>query len=276
MPDVSVIIPTYNRTDLVCNAVDSVLAQTFSNYELIVVDDGSTDGTEKKLRKYSGKLKYIYQNNRGVSSARNRGIRESSSEYICFLDSDDLWKKRKLEIQFDEMKKNPEFHISYTDEIWIRNGLRVNPRKKHKKFSGDLFEKSLEMCIISASSVMIKREIFDKVGYFDENLEVCEDYDLWLRISKDYPVHFIDKPLIIKYGGHKDQLSHKYWGNDRFRVYSIEKLLKNESLEPRQKNLAVKELIRKCEILVNGFKKRKKYKEAEYYLKIIKKWKYNE
>ncbi len=276
MPDVSVIIPTYNRSDLVCNAVDSVLAQTFSNYELIVVDDGSTDGTEKKMRKYSGKLKYIYQNNKGVSSARNRGIRESSSEYICFLDSDDLWKKRKLEIQFDEMKKNPEFHISYTDEIWIRNGLRVNPRKKHKKFSGDLFEKSLEMCIISASSVMIKREIFDKVGYFDENLEVCEDYDLWLRISKDYPVHFIDKPLIIKYGGHKDQLSHKYWGNDRFRVYSIEKLLKNESLEPRQKNLAVKELIRKCEILVNGFKKRKKYKEAEYYLKIIKKWKYNE
>ena len=176
----------------------------------------------------------------------------------------------------NEMAKNPDLYISYTDEIWIRKGIRVNPKKKHKKFSGDLFAKSLELCIISLSSVMIKRTLFDMVGYFDERLEVCEDYDLWLRITKDYPVHFINKPLIIKRGGHSDQLSHKYWGNDRFRVLAIEKLLEQNMLDENQRKLAAGEMIRKCEILVQGFIKRKKKKEGEKYLNIIKKWKSHE
>jgi len=273
MPDVSVIIPTYNRADYVCEAVESVLSQIYQDFELIIVDDGSTDNTRERLEKYSKRILYVYQENKGVSFARNKGIELSSCPYICFLDSDDIWTERKLEIQTGIMKSNPDIHISYTDEIWIRKGVRVNPKKKHRKFAGDLFEKSLELCIISPSSVMIKRDLFEKTGFFDEELEVCEDYDLWLRITKDYPVCFINKPLIIKRGGHPDQLSHKYWGNDRFRVYAIEKIMYGGFLTSEQKKQALNELIRKCEILAQGFHKRNKFKEREKYLTKIDTWK---
>jgi len=272
MPEVSIIIPTYNRVRFVGEAIESVLAQTFMDYELIIVDDGSTDDTKNILGKYGDRITCIFQDNEGVSLARNRGIKEATAGYLCFLDSDDLWMERKLEIQLDEMKKNSDFLISYTDEIWIRKGVRVNPKKKHRKYSGDLFEKSLELCIISPSSVMINRELLDKVGVFDEELEVCEDYDLWLRITKDFPVYFINQPLIVKRGGHSDQLSHKYWGNDRFRVRAIEKLLEKNMMTENQKRLAVYEMKKKCEILMQGFIKRKKSKEAEYYQSIINKW----
>jgi len=267
-PKVSVIIPTYNRAAYLAEALNSVLSQTYKDFELIVIDDGSTDNTKEIVKKFSGEIRYFYQKNQGVSAARNVGIINSNGEFVSFLDSDDLWEKKKLERQIDFFDKNKEAKVCYTDEVWIRKGKRVNQMKKHAKYSGDVFKKSLPLCIISASSVMIKREVLNIVGLFDESLLVCEDYDLWLRISKDFPVYFIPEKLIIKRGGHEDQLSRKYWGMDRFRVKVLEKLLSNGKLSLEQKNATLNELKRKCEILSKGCFKRGKVEEGEGYAEI--------
>ena len=272
MCKVSVIIPTHNRFSFLIKSIESVLSQSFTDFELIVVDDGSNDKTSKIQEIYQYRVKYIRQKNKGVSAARNKGILISKGEYICFLDSDDLWKRKKLEIQVDFMDRNNDYLLCYTDEMWIRNGVRVNPKKKHKKYSGMIYDKCLPLCIISPSSVMLRKKIFDKIGLFDEELPVCEDYDLWLRITKEYPVCFIEKKLIIKRGGHSDQLSHMYWGNDRFRVKALMKMLENGGLNPEQKNLTVIELRKKCDVLSKGFLKREKLEEYNYYKHLYKRW----
>jgi glycosyltransferase involved in cell wall biosynthesis len=265
---VSVIIPTFNRAAFLKEAIDSVLSQSYQDFELIVVDDGSTDLTQDVIREYP-ELTYIHQGNQGVSAARNRGLQVATGEYVAFLDSDDLWVKEKLQVQMTWMEANPDSIACYTDEIWIRRGKRVNPMKKHQKYSGWIFDKCLPLCIISPSSILMHRALFQKVGLFDENLPVCEDYDLWLRIAKDYPIHFIPMSLIIKRGGHPDQLSHKSWGNDRFRVKALEKLIKSGRLTDTQREMVLGELKRKCEILAKGCMKRGKTEEADgYYEKI--------
>jgi len=269
-PAVSVIISTHNRREFVREAIESVLKQDFADYEIIVVDDGSTDGTEEALRA-SKDITYCYQENRGVSGARNQGLKIARGKFISFLDSDDLWTPKKLAIQTEVMEKKPEISVTYTDEIWIRKGNRVNPKNKHRKYSGSIFEKCLPLCIISPSSVMLRREIFDKVGAFDEGLPVCEDYDLWLRIAARFPIFFIDEKLIIKRGGHEGQLSHRFWGNDRFRVKALEKIINDAFLDVRHKKLAAQELIRKSSILEKGFSKRGKREEALYYQDLIRK-----
>lgn len=267
MIETSVIIPTYNRLPFLKEAVQSVLDQTYRNFELILVDDGSTDGTKEFAGKLETGIKYIYKKNGGPSSARNRGIREAKGRFITFLDSDDLWHKDKLKIEIDFMNSHPEAMVCYTDEIWIRRGVRVNPRKKHQKYSGWIFERCLPLCIVSPSSVLMKREFFKEVGYFDENFPVCEDYDLWLRASLRFPFHFIPQKLIIKRGGYPDQLSAQ-WGSDRYRVQALLKLLEKENLNPAQRQLVVKQLIKKCRILEQGFQKRIKSEEAEFYYQI--------
>ncbi|OQY28177.1 MAG: glycosyl transferase [Candidatus Cloacimonetes bacterium 4572_55] len=267
---VSVIIPTYNRVVMLQEAITSVLEQTYTDFELIVVDDGSTDETQEVLRQYADRLIYLrHDENQGVSAARNRGIRSARGEWIAFLDSDDLWRPEKLEIQIAFFDKTPDAHICQTEEIWVRRGKRVNPKKIHRKYSGDVFRHCLPLCIVSPSAVMIRRKLLDEVRLFDESLPACEDYDLWLRISKKYPIYLINQPLIVKRGGHSDQLSGKYWGMDRFRVQSIANLLKNNDLSDEQYQLAVSELHRKCGILIQGFRKRKKFEDAEKY-QIIK------
>ena len=183
-----------------------------------------------------------------------------------------MWTPKKLTVQTEVMEKEPEISVTYTDEIWIRKGTRVNPKNKHRKYSGLIFEKCLPLCIISPSSVMLRREIFDKVGTFAEDLPVCEDYDLWLRIAARFPIFFINEQLIIKRGGHEGQLSHRFWGNDRFRVKALEKIINNGMLDVRQKELAVQELIRKSSILEQGFNKRGKREEASYYQDLIRKY----
>ena len=275
IPRISVIIPAYNRANYLTEAINSVLSQTYRNFELIVVNDGSQDNTEEILKKYTGKIKYFYQENNGVSSARNKGIDNSKGEFLCFLDSDDLWEKKKLEKQIDYFNKNVDVKICYTDEIWIRRGKRVNQMKKHKKHSGNIFKMSLPLCIISASSVMIKKEVLSKVGFFDESFQVCEDYDLWLRISKEFQVGFIPEKLIIKRGGHEDQLSKKYWGMDRFRIKVLEKLLSNGGLDSEKRQDAISELDKKCRILSNGCFKRGKVEEGEKYAAIPLKYTLN-
>jgi glycosyltransferase involved in cell wall biosynthesis len=269
MHKVSVIIPTYNRARIVGEAIDSVLSQRYNDFELIVVDDGSTDGTEELVASYLPRLTYLYQEHQGVSAARNRGIASARGEYLSFLDSDDLWLKDKLSSQIHFMESHPECRICYTDEIWIRKGVRVNPMKKHRKYSGMIFEQCLPLCIVSPSSVLIARTLLDAAGTFDESLEVCEDYDLWLRIAARYPIHFIETPLIVKRGGHEDQLSKKLNGQDRFRIKALTKLLTGDFISPRQRELAWRELAKKCEIYGKGCIKRGKKEEGEKVLALV-------
>ncbi len=263
-PLVSVIIPTFNRGWIIQEAIDSVLAQDFTDFELILVDDGSTDDTGQILEAYGRDLTVYRQSNRGVSAARNRGIAAATGRLIAFLDSDDLWLPRKLSSQVDFFNSNPDAVINQTEEIWIRNGVRVNPRTRHHKISGMIFERSLALCLVSPSAVMMRRSLFDEVGLFDENLPACEDYDLWLRLSWRYPVHLIETPLIIKRGGHADQLS-KAPGLDKFRIQSLKKIIENGHLEEDAYQAAVKALQEKCAIFAGGCRKRGKNDEARYY-----------
>ena len=255
-PAVSIIIPTYNRAHRVTQAVDSVLAQTYTDFELMVVDDGSTDDTTDRLAAYGDRIRVVRQDNLGASAARNAGIRRAKGRYIAFLDSDDLWKPDKLAVQIDLVSRDRSVKICYTEEIWIRRGRRVNPRKKHAKHSGWILKELLPLCLVSPSSVLIAREVFDRVGLFDESLPACEDYDLWLRIGRLYPIILIDQPLIVKRGGHDDQLSAAYWGLDRYRVKALLRLLAHEDLAPDVRRAAVDCLEKKCSVLTNGFRKR--------------------
>lgn len=273
MPKVSVIIPTYNRAKTLKEAIDSVLSQRYADLELIVVDDGSTDETREIILSYLPYLNYLYQEHRGVSTARNKGITHARGDYFAFLDSDDLWLPDKLCLQMKFMEDHPEALICYTEEIWIRKGVRVNPMKKHKKYSGMIFRHCLPLCIVSPSSVLIARSLIDEVGGFDEEFELCEDYDLWLRISARYPVYLIETPLIVKRGGHADQLSKKMSGQDRFRIRSLVKLLEGGCLSSHQRELAGKELSRKCEIYGGGCIKRGKREEGEKILALVEKYK---
>ncbi|HJL74527.1 MAG TPA: glycosyltransferase family A protein [Candidatus Marinimicrobia bacterium] len=270
-PDISVIIPTFNRAHTLPRALDSVMVQTLQSMEIIIVDDGSTDETNAVLADYPG-LCIISQDNRGVSAARNVGIEKAGGEWLAFLDSDDEWLKEKLEKQWDAICNDDKL-ICHTEEIWIRNGQRVNPMKKHQKYGGLIYEKCLPLCVISPSSVMIHKTVFNDVGNFDETLEVCEDYDLWLRICSKYPVLFVDEPLIVKYGGHDDQLSRKHWGMDRFRAKALEKMIASGASNDEDEKATVNMLIQKCEIIINGMKKRGKDVEAMEWEEKLKKYK---
>jgi len=267
-PRVSVIIPTYNRGWTIKRAVDSVLAQTFRDFELIVVDDGSEDDTAAILAGYGTDIRVIRQANAGVSAARNAGIHAAEGKFIAFLDSDDYWLPEKLHVQIAYFNAQPEVVICQTEEIWIRNGKRVNPKKVHKKPSGRIFRASLALCLVSPSAVMLRRDVFAQIGGFDETLPACEDYDLWLRISVRYPVHLIETPLIIKTGGHADQLS-RMVGLDRYRIQSIEKLLGTGELTPLRRAAAIEMLVRKATIYASGCRKRGKLDEARTYDKLI-------
>ena len=272
MPHVSVIIPTYNRVSFLEEAIQSVLSQDFKDFELVVVDDGSTDGTRQTLKRYADSIAILHQENRGVSSARNTGIKHSQGVYIAFLDSDDLWLPGKLSTQVAFFETHPQALICQTEEIWLRKGVRVNPRKVHKKYSGEIFEHCLSLCRVSPSSAMIRRTLFDEVGLFDEDLPACEDYDLWLRAACRYPIYLIDKPLIIKRGGHPDQLSRRFEGIDRFRIRALTKILASNHLTPHHNHLALKELTRKCRIYGEGCLKRGKKEEGEWYLALPEKY----
>lgn len=261
---VTVIIPAYNRGWIIREAIESVLNQDFKTFELIVVDDGSTDNTQDILTSYRDKIKIIRQKNTGVSAARNKGIVSSSGNYIAFLDSDDIWLPRKLETQVEFFRNNPDALICQTEEIWVRNGRKVNPGKRHKKMSGFFFEKSLKLCMVSPSAVMMKRELFDICGFFDETLPACEDYDMWLRVNSRHPIYLIDTPLIVKRGGHEDQLSRMH-SLDKHRILAIKNLMEGDLLTEGQRKAAVKVLKEKCLVYAEGCRKRGRNDEAEEY-----------
>jgi glycosyltransferase involved in cell wall biosynthesis len=267
-PSISVIIPTYNRCWILKEAIDSVLSQEYTNFEVIVVDDGSDDATAALLSSYGDYITNIYQENRGVSTARNVGILMAKGDYIAFLDSDDMWLPDKLSCQVDFFQSHSEAAICQTDEIWIRNGVRVNPKSRHKKPSGMIFEPSLQLCLVSPSAVMIQKNLFEEIGLFNEAFPACEDYDLWLRIGLYYPIYLIGLKMVVKRGGHDDQLSRNP-GLDQYRIQSIVNILENHSLSASYRQAAVNVLREKCRIYADGCIKRGRMDEAGIYLQII-------
>jgi glycosyltransferase involved in cell wall biosynthesis len=263
-PVVSVIIPTYNRWPMVAEAIESVLAQSYRFFEVIVIDDGSNDGTAERLAQYGASIRLVSRPRSGVAAARNCGVGIAQGRYVAFLDSDDLWLPKKLEIQTAFLEQHPEVQICQTEEIWVRHGMRVNPKTKHEKPSGDIFRRSLGLCLVSPSAVMLTKDLFNQVGGFDEGFPVCEDYDLWLRIGVDHLVPLIRTSLVVKRGGHADQLSHSIRGMDRYRVQSLRNLLRN-CLLGEKRQWVLEALKRKTSILSEGARKRGKEHEATAY-----------
>ena len=259
-PLVSIIIPTYNRKNWVAKAIDSALAQTYKYKEVIVIDDGSTDGTYTYLDKIYGNQIILRKTRQsGVSKARNVAIKIAKGEWLSFLDSDDFFHIDKIEKQLSFLNKNPRFEIAHSDEIWYKNGIKIKPKKLYRKEGGYIFEKSVRLCSISISTAIIHKNIFDKIGVFDENMEACEDYDFWLRVTAKYEVLFLDEYLTVKFSGHEDQLSQKYYAMDRFRIYALDKLLKNAQLSKEQRKNSTVAIKKKLKIFLDGAKKRGNY-----------------
>ena len=266
---VSVIIPTYNRAQRLGKAIDSVLAQSHQDFELIVVDDGSEDNTDELIENYNSDIVYIRQENSGAAAARNRGIEKARYNLLAFLDSDDWFAENKLKTQIQAMNRNPSCLISHTNEIWYRNGQILNQKLKHRKSSGDIFAQSLELCAVGMSTIMIHKEIFDRYGFFDEGYPCCEDYEFWLRISAEEKFLLVEEPLTLKDGGRDDQLSAIYrTGMDKFRIKAIMKTLASGMLTEEQTGIARRELERKCRIYGTGCIKHGRADEGRYFLNL--------
>jgi glycosyltransferase involved in cell wall biosynthesis len=259
---IDIVIPTFNRANIVVKAIESVLNQTYKNYKLYIVDDGSTDETLKVLNKYkdSSNIHIIFQKNSGVSAARNNAVKISNSPWISFLDSDDEWLPNKLEVQVAYLKAHPEIRFLHSDEIWVRNGIRVNPKVKHQKNNDNIFLRSLEFCLISPSTVIMKRDLFAECGTFDENFIVCEDYDLWLKVLVKENIGFINNNLTIKNGGHEDQLSTKFVAMDFWRIKSLVALYNNSNLDNLTLIQIENVILKKSEILLRGYLKHQNQK----------------
>lgn len=263
---ISVIIPTYNRRAMVAEAAASVLAQRGAAFELIVVDDGSTDGTAEYLRAAYGSnpaLRLTRIAHRGPAAARNHGVSLAHAPLIALLDSDDLWAPDKLARQLCFMRDHPEYAISQTGEIWMRNGRRVNPGRRHRKRAGDIFVDSLRTCLISPSAVIMKTGPLRAIGGFDEELEAAEDYDLWLRILAEHAVGLLDEPLVIRRAGHPDQLSATVPALDRFRILALLKLLSASRISAAHREAVAEVLIEKCAIYSKGLRRRGRIAEAD-------------
>jgi glycosyltransferase involved in cell wall biosynthesis len=262
---ISVVIPTYNRWNFLNRALSSVVNQTYPAHQIIVVDDGSDESVSDSLRHSFPDVQFLRQENKGVASARNLGIKQSTGEWVALLDSDDEWEPTKLEKQLAFIGKFPKLRAIHTGERWIRNGNEVSPPAYLEKSNHLLWERSLRHCLICPSSVLLHCSVFETVGLFDEKLTVCEDYDFWLRLLLEQEIGLVDEKLVIKHGGHDDQLSTTTWGMDRFRVRALQKILNNQLLSNDRKVNVLEVLHKKCDILAQGAEKRGKLEEAQKY-----------
>jgi glycosyltransferase involved in cell wall biosynthesis len=269
-PEISIIIPTYNRRAMLLEAIDSVLAQSTQSFELIVIDDGSTDGTAEQLMRLGKTIRIERIDHRGPAAARNYGVAIARAPLIAFLDSDDLWAPSKLERQLAFMRTNPACAILQTNEIWIRNGRRVNPGVRHRKRAGDIFIDSLRTCLISMSATMMRTDLFRSLGGFDEIMAAAEDYDLWLRILVDHEAGLLHDPLVTRRGGHRDQTSATTPAIDRFRILALTKLLADGRLSPMRRTAVIEVLAEKCRIYAGGLARRNRIDQARLYERVAK------
>jgi len=273
-PFFSVIIPTYNRKHFLEKCVRSVLSQTYPHFELIIIDDGSDDGTKELISSFKDdRIFYRYQNNQGVSRSRNRAICMAKSDFLAFLDSDDWWDTKKLEKSLENIRKYNEIKIFHTEEIWYSKGKLLHQKIKHKKPTGEFYKNALPLCCISISTAVVHKSVFEDIGMFDETFEACEDYDFWLRTANKYEVQLIKEPLTFKDGGRPDQLSFKTWGLDRFRIKALCKMLETGKLSDDNKRHTILELEKKCRIFAIGCRKRKRIKEADDYTLLAERYK---
>lgn len=265
-PDTSVIIPTFNRRAMAVEAAESVLAQRGASFELIVVDDGSTDETAQAFdalrRERAAQLTIERTRNRGPAAARNRGAALVHARFVAFLDSDDLWMPEKLARQIAYMNDHPEYEISQCEEIWIRGGRRVNPARRHRKRAGDIFIDSLRTCLLSPSAVIMRTALLREMGGFDETMAAAEDYDLWLRILVSREVGLLDEALVTRRAGHSDQLSATVPAIDRFRILALAKLLGDRRVTGARRRAAALVLGEKCAIYAKGLARRGRGDEA--------------
>jgi len=272
LPLVSVIIPTYNRAYILGSAIESVLSQTFRDFELIIVDDGSSDDTEKLVKKYPSIIYVRHSSRKGVAAARNTGIKASRGKYIAFLDSDDVFTRKKLEKQLEFLEKHPDYKLVQSEEIWFKGSKRLNPKKHHKKAEGWFFHRAVKLCVVSMSTVVINRDVFSKVGIFDEDFWVCEDYEFWLRVSLFFPVGLVKDYLVVKSGGRRDQLSATK-GLDFWRVLALSKLFRtfHEVMSNEQKLILFAEAKKKFNIFFKGALKHGNLKQAFFLKKVFEK-----
>ena len=271
---ISVVIPSYNRLPLLQQAVESVWRQTCDQVELILVDDGSTDGTEEfgeALAADKPNVHYLRLEHSGrPGQVRNAGAGLARGKYLAFLDSDDLWQPEKLARQLDFFEQHPEIRICHTREVWLRSGKEVSQAGQRHARSGHIFSDALRKCIIGPSTVMLERSLFEELGGFREDLEIAEDYELWLRLTARVPVGYIDNPLVIKRGGHADQLSEKYGQIEIFRIRALQDLVESGCFIGEHKRLARAELARKCRIYAAGCRKRGRNEEGSHYREITR------
>lgn len=286
-PIISVIIPTYNNAAYLCEAIDSVLAQTYKDFEVIVIDDGSTDNTREMVKKYDGKIRYLFQENKGVSAARNIGIKMAIGDYIALLDDDDSWLTDKLLLQVFAIEANPEIAMVFTDveafdEKGIVNssfGRPSNPmlfdkeefRYKMAKttfddgavLKGNIYKDLLKCNMIVPTTALIKKRVFDIVGYFDNNLPVNQDYDLWIRISKRYPVLYLNK-LTARYRVRDKSISGKMGLREyRYREHDAEMLKKHLNTGSQKDKSFLRKRILDCyKIAVWGYLNLSDFKKA--------------
>ncbi len=298
-PLISVIIPVYNREKLLKEAVESVISQKFTNFEIIVVDDCSEDKLEQSVKNISLieniSLKYLrLEKHSGMPGfVRNCGCKIAGGKYLAFLDSDDLWLPDKLEKQIaliNTGSKNSEtiikpdtadadsaniaenkeifpkqISICHTREIWQRGEKTVSQASQRHKREGDIFEDSLIKCIIGPSTVIMEKKLFEKYGGFREDIEIAEDYEFWLRISAENSIAYIDQPLVVKRADGWEQLSEKYGQIEIFRIKALKDLIEKSFFKNDKMVIAKKVLSEKCRIYAAGCRKRGKNEEVLIY-----------
>jgi len=271
VPNVAVVIPVRDRAGMVVEAIASVLEQTYRDLGIVVVDDGSTDGSaaaaEEALAGSALPARVLPTPPRGVAAARNAGAAQLDARWVAFLDSDDLWLPAKLERQVAWLGARPAYRVAQTDERWIDAGRHRNPRLRHRK-EERLFFRSLGCCLVSPSTVVLSREAFAAYGGFDEAFPVCEDYELWLRVTAREPVGLLPEALVVKRGGHPGQLSRSTWGLDRWRIAALVKLLAGTDLDPSERAAVIDVVREKCAILAGGARRRGREAEAARYLRL--------
>lgn len=301
---VSVVIPAYNRADMTLEALWSVLVQSRPPRELIVVDDGSTDDTVDRVERAATLVaaagvrtvvEVVRLSHCGRPGAvRNRGVDRAGGDWIAFLDSDDLWASTKLEESLAAAGDTGR-DLVHTRELWLRNGREISQRSMTHAREGDIFADALVKCIVGPSTVVLRRGLFVEAGGFREDLEVAEDYELWLRILRDRSVAYVDAPLTVKRAGHGDQLSERYGRIEEFRIAALLPLVESgffrggpaaasgpthrsssadaiaaEASPPARQALAEAELARKCRVFAAGAEKRGRMEEAARYRRIAR------